>query len=373
MTSECLSSSSLQPSGNAAIAHAHSGWAAQFGRDVLLPFLATRAVLLLIARVATRYFTSTGQPPTWLDLFSRFDQMWYLRVASDGYFYSASHESSIAFAPLLPILMRIIGFAFGSSDAAYLAAGVLISKLALLVGLGFVHAIARDLYGDRAAKRAVLYILICPGTLYLSNVYPMSLMLAISAATIYLARRGRWELASAVGLLAPLTRCDGVLLLLPLVWEAARSRRADPRFLWLLMIPATMAIWLAGQWLALGTPLAFVHAQNIWAPSPFITVLHSSRAPLILGIAAVFILLTMVGWFDLPSTYSLYSTPFLLLMLSCAKLWSLPRFIVILFPCFITLAVLGARWKWLHILYVVTASLIAATFALRVSLGLWVA
>jgi hypothetical protein len=60
-------------------------------------------------------------------------------------------------------------------------------------------------------------------------------------------------------------------------------------------------------------------------------------------------------------------------MLSSGRLWSLPRFVVILFPCFIALAWLGTRWKWLHIFYVVTATLIAAIFTLRFSLGLWVA
>jgi hypothetical protein len=164
-----------------------------------------------------------------------------------------------------------------------------------------------------------------------------------------------------------------VLLLLPLLFEAAKSLRADRRTLWLAMIPAMSAIWLLAQWLALGTPLAFIRAQKLWEPSPFITVFHSSRAALILGMALFFVLLTSIGWFSLPASLSLYSTLFLSLILCSGRLWSLPRFVVILFPCFISLAWLGTRWRWLHVVYIVVATMIAILFTLRFALGLWVA
>jgi hypothetical protein len=174
-------------------------------------------------------------------------------------------------------------------------------------------------------------------------------------------------------MLAPLARPDGVLLFVPLVLEAARSRRIDRRFLWLLMIPAMLTIWLAAQWIAFGTPLAFLHAQKMWEPSPFITVFHSPRAGLILGVAAFFVILTVSGWFSLPLCCSTYASLFLALMLLAGRLWSLPRFVVILFPCFMMLARLGKRWRWLHVFYIVSATLIAALFTVRFSLGLWVA
>jgi Gpi18-like mannosyltransferase len=335
-------------------------------------------VLVLIGCLATRYLSSSGQvPPRWLACFSGFDGGWYLDIARDGYFFDPSRQSSIAFAPLLPMLMRIIGRALGSSDDAFLLAGIFISNVALLVSLIFMMAIAREIYGDRDGEKvgshAVWYLLICPGTLFLSAVYPMSLMLAISAGAIWFARRGRWGMAGAIGMLAPLARPDGVLLVLPLLFEAVKSRRVDRRLAWLLMIPAICGIWLAAQWLAFGTPTASVQAQKAWDPSPFEMVFHSSRAPLILGVGAFFVLLMMLGWCTLPGAYSLYSSLFLAVMLSAGRLWSLPRFVVILFPCFITLAWLGTRWRWLHVLYVVTATLIAALFMLRFSLGLWVA
>jgi Gpi18-like mannosyltransferase len=296
-----------------------------------------------------------------------------LGIARDGYFFDPARQSSIAFAPLLPMLMRVLGRLLGSSDDAYLIAGIVISNLSLLIAIGFIRAIASELFGVRTARRAVWYVLICPGTLYLSAVYPMSLMLALGSGALYFARRDKWELAGAIAMLAPLARPDGVLLFFPLLFEAVRSKRMDRRHCWLLMVPAISALWLVAQWTAFGTPFAFIQAQRMWEPSPFITVYHSSRAGLILGMALFFALLTLVSWIRLPVSHALYASLFLALILWSGRLWSLPRFVVVLFPCFIALGWMGGRWRWLHVSYVVTATSIAALFAARFALGLWVA
>jgi hypothetical protein len=107
---------------------------------------------------------------------------------------------------LLLILMRVLGRLLGSSDDAHLIAGIVISNLSLLIAIGFIHAITCEIFSILTDRRAVWYVLICPATLYLSAVYPMSLMLAIGSAAIYFARRDKWELASAIAMLAPLAR-----------------------------------------------------------------------------------------------------------------------------------------------------------------------
>jgi Gpi18-like mannosyltransferase len=374
MTIDCPINSPSVSSDNAAARASRTLFSQAFWGDIALPFVATRIAMLVIAFVGTKLFAAPGDsPPRWLDVFSRFDGLWYLKIARDGYFFDPSRQSSIAFAPLFPMLMRLVGGVFGSSDAAFVMAGILISIFSLLVALIFICATTRELFGDRAARRTAWYVLICPGTLYLSAVYPMSLMVAIGAASLWYARHERWRLACAIGMLAPLARPDGILLLFPLFLEAGRSKQVYRRHLCLLVIPLMSGVWLGAQWIAFGTPLAFIEAQKMWEPSPFITVVHSSRAVLILGIAAFFVLLTVLGWFRLPMSFSLYSSLFLMVMLTSGRLWSLPRFVVILFPCFMLLAQLGTRWKWLHVFYIVSAALLAAIFALRFSLGLWVA
>jgi hypothetical protein len=374
MNGPTLSTLANRPSDNTAAGAYRMVFPAQALAPVLWPFLLTRSAAIIIGLLATRFWLPSAPiSQDWWNTLGGFDGLWYLKIARDGYFFDPTRQSSIAFAPLFPMLMRGIGALLGSTDHAYVAAGLLISNICLIVALFFVRALTDELLGDAAARRVVWYVLICPGTIFLSVVYPMSLMLAIGSGAIWFARRQRWEMASAIGMLAPLARPDGVLLALPLLLEAIGSRRFDRRSNWILMIPAMSALWLAGQWVAFGTPIAFIQAQKMWEPSPFITVLHSSRAALILCTAAFFVLLTVLSCVRLPASHSLYATLFLAVMLWAGRLWSLPRFVVILFPCFMTLAWLGARWKWLHIFYVVSATLLAALFTIRFSLGLWVA
>jgi hypothetical protein len=342
-------------------------------RDVVAPFALTRMALAIIAFGLSRLAPGEGSTPSITEFFSRFDQWWYRGIARNGYFFDPARQSSIAFAPLLPMLMRMIALPLGGGDWALIAAGAVVANAALVIGLIAVRGLAADVMGDRIARRAVLYILICPGTVFLSVLYPMSLMLAIAACSLWAATRGRWGLAGAVGMLAPLARPDGVLLIVPLICVALSSGRWDRRVAWLSMIPASFGLWLAAQWMALGTPLAFFHAQQMWEPSPLVTVLHSDRAGLILGMAAIFIGSTLVGWLKLPAALSMYSTLYLGLMLNAGRLWSLPRFVVILFPCFMIFAWLGVRHRYVHLLYVVASTVLAGVFTLRFALWLWVA
>ena len=339
---------------------------------MLVPFIVTRAIMTGVIMVGFRIFLPE-KTLNWPTVLSRLDGIWYLRIVRDGYFFSSTTQSSMAFAPLYPMLMRWLAIPFGGSDVAAVWAGVAISNLALLLALACIVPMTRHRYGDRAADRVGWYVLICPGTIFLSTVYPMSLMLAFGAVSLLAAQQGRWRIAGAVAMLAPLVRPDGAMLLIPLLVMAWRQRATLRDTAWLLLVPISASFWAIAQWLAFGTPLALVRAQQVWDASPFVTVLHSNRAPLILGMAAFFVLLTLIGLRRLPLALSLYSVVFLAVNLSSQRLWSFPRFVVILFPCFMTLGWLGGRWKMLHASYVAFAVVLATVLTLRFGLGLWVA
>jgi Gpi18-like mannosyltransferase len=306
-----------------------------------------------------------------LNVWSHWDAKWYLQIAQHGYQFIAGEQCNAAFAPLYPMLMRAIGLCLGGSTSAYLIAGLIISNTALWIGLTFVYRFAEEQFDHAVARRAVLYILICPGTLFLSAVYPMSLFLAIAAAGLYYARHGRWALAIAIASLAPLARPDGALLIVPLAFEL--GRQFGIRRLWILLpVVAASYLWPAYQWLQFGDAFAFIKAQSAWHPSPFWTVFHSQRALLFLGTTFVFIVLTIASWFTLRPSLAAYASTFLLMMLSAARFWSIVRFLVILFPAFIVLGLAG-RSKLVHIVFTVVSSVIAGCLMVRFALGFWVA
>jgi Mannosyltransferase (PIG-V) len=353
-----------------------------FFKTVLLPFACTRIFLLLAGCFAISRLSSAAEPgwtgPTSsaaINMWSHFDGSWYLSIARDGYRFSPTAQSNAAFAPLYPMLMRIGGQLFGGSDAAILLAGILISNLALLTAVAYLVALMRLEGHDDAAARTAWYLLIFPTSFFFSAVYPMSLFLALATGAFYHARRGQWSIAAMLTALATLSRPDGVLLSAGLALEYFLQHRLAIRrdILWLASGPATLLAWMAFQWHQFGNPLAFVAAQRQWDPSPIQTVIHSSRAGLQLGCAGLFIILVILCLRFLRPSYTLFAASMLAVMLSAARFWSITRFVIVLFPAFMVLGILGRRWRFAHIAYVALAVPLSTLLMMRFALDLWVA
>ena len=116
-------------------------------RDCAFAFVVSR-----IGAVAIGFFVNLLFPPdrarpwqlpfdkaTLAETFAAWDSGWYFDIASRGYYYSATGESSVAFFPLYPMTMRMVAWPFGSSDAAIWSAGVGISMTCFLAGLLVLH------------------------------------------------------------------------------------------------------------------------------------------------------------------------------------------------------------------------------------------
>jgi hypothetical protein len=192
-----------------------------------------------------------------LNIWSIWDSRWYLSIARDGYTYLAGQQSNAAFAPGLPVLMRIIGDLFGGGADAYLIAGFVASNVALVVALGYLVALVRLDFDRATACRTVLYLLVFPSSFFLSAVYPHSLFLACAIASFYYARQDRWWLAGILGCAAGLTRLQASALIIPLAYEYLRQRG----FTFQRLCPHAL------QWI---TPRALrrINAEPLWQITP---------------------------------------------------------------------------------------------------------
>lgn len=93
-------------------------------------------------------------------------------------------------------------------------AGWLIANVAFIVALVFVYWIVQ-LDFDRQIARITLWVLaLFPMAVFFSAVYTESLFLALAAGALHFARTRVWALAGILGLLAALSRSNGVMLLL---------------------------------------------------------------------------------------------------------------------------------------------------------------
>jgi mannosyltransferase PIG-V len=313
-----------------------------------------------------------------IDVWSRWDSEWYLRIAESGYDWPSSTP---AFFPLYPLLVGGVGRLFGGH---FVLAGLVVSLAAGAVAFALLYRLVLRRFRPDDGFRAVLYLAVFPTSLFLGAVYAESLFLALAIGTFVLAEERRAGWASVTAGLALLTRPYGVALLPALAVYAWRSDRRT-RDLALLGVPVGLflAFPLALE-LSLGHGLAFVDAQRAWERSlaplgPLGGLVQAVGEGDILGplLALGLVALAVVAWRRLGTPYGVYAIAALALPMALPSvrlggLYSFPRLALAAFPCLIALALLG-RDRRVH---VVTVTVLAAWLAVNVvrwALWYWVA
>ena len=309
---------------------------------------------------------------------ARWDSVWYLRIADSGYGDSAPRA---AFFPLYPLLVRGVATVLGGSHGALLVAAYLVSLAAFLGALTLLYRLTELELGRRLARPTLLLLAVFPAAVYFGAPYSESLFLLLAVGAFYAARTGRWAWAGACAGLASATRSAGLLLLLPLalIWWDARPRRARDAA-WLALAPAGIAAYAAWLGIAEGDPFRFLDVQDAWmreltvplagAWDGFVAAVDGvrqlasgSRSPVYFDKAAgdpfriaainvmlfatlVFAVVACVGVLRrLPRAYGAWVATSLVLPLTFPvtpqPLMSLPRFVAVLFPVFMWLAVVS--------------------------------
>ncbi|HME82030.1 MAG TPA: mannosyltransferase family protein [Candidatus Eremiobacteraceae bacterium] len=327
-------------------------------------FAATRVPLIIIASVAAIVIGQRAghhwspQHGLALDVWSRWDAQHYLDIAQFGY-----HGKDIAFFPLYPLLIHLVGKLLGDN----LIAGLLISNVAFLVALAYLYALTKKEFGDdTTAFHAIFYIAIFPTAIFFSAVYTESLFLALTVASVYYARRGNFITSGLVGALAALTRVEGVLVALPLlyeVWRGWREGQSTALFrglIGLALVPTGLLIYMGYLYALVGDPMAFQKIQVDWnrhLSFPWVSIFNTIRLigahPLAspstvnhlieLVFTLAFLVLMIVSFRLLRPSYSWYFAASLLVPMSTSSLMSMPRFELVVFPAFMLMALWGRR------------------------------
>ncbi len=371
--------------------------------DIIGLFLITRIALIFVAYFGyilltqSRYSGTSISPNTFLLLWDRWDATNYVRIAQSGY----RLPYDLAFFPLYSLMIALLGFLFGPNS--YFLMGFLISNLALLAALFVIYQLAVDLGGEQVARRTLLYLCIFPTAFFFFTAYNESLFLLLSASTFLALRRQQWWLAGLLGGLTALTRNAGLMLVLPYLyelWSARESLLAVPRRLiialsFIILIPLGTLLYCYYCWRVTGNPLEFAAVQPHWGRLfswPWIGISHSFyelffdqpfgsfyQVHNLLDLSATvgFLLLTMLGWRKVRVSYTLWLVLLFasILFSSSIKitdaLVSNQRFVIEMFPAFITLAMLGMRHPRLHAVLIWVFPALLATLSLIFILGKW--
>jgi hypothetical protein len=295
-----------------------------------------------------------------LGVWQRFDTNWYLKIAEQGY---APEDGSMAFFPLYPVLIQVVGSLFFGQ---YLLAGFAISSVGLIASLYVLYRMTEEVADASAAKRVLVILVMFPSAFFLFAVYTEALFLSLVLASIFFAHREKWELGILFGTLAAATRLQAVLLLAPLAYLWWSQRNSDSKAsqkvlhmgsLLLLPLPALLFLLLGRG--ALFSSLTAQWQARFVLPTETLTsavnLLFSGQATLILwlNLAVTLLFATMllpVLW-RLPRVYFVYTLvmflwPFFRLTPS-QPLVSMWRYVLPIFPVFIIWGIAG-RNPWIQ-------------------------
>ncbi|MDO8497318.1 MAG: mannosyltransferase family protein [bacterium] len=321
---------------------------------------------------------------------ANFDGVHYLIIAAEGY------TQNLRFFPLYPMLIKL--FSFGDlslfSGQTFFA-GLIIAHLCFIAAFYLLYKLISLDYSKKIAIQSLLFLLFFPTSFFFVSIYSESLFLFLILISFYAMRKKRWFLAGACGALASLTRFSGIVMMpVILVEYFIQKKKIDTTALISsLMASGGTIAFMAYNYILTKDPLYFLHAQGELANGrlvgslifPLQTVYRylkifltvSSReyvwwvallefGVFLFGIVGIYLLWKK----KIRGSYAVYALFSFLIPVLTGTFTGLPRYILVIFPFFLVLALIKNRL--FKIAYVVIGVFLLALFTLLFSANFYV-
>ncbi len=306
------------------------------------------------------------------------DGVHYLSIAGNGY---ALDGSNARFFPLFPMIVGGLSQIFGGGatfGAVQFFSGLFLSNLFFLLALIVFYKLIRLDYPHFIATTSILFLLLFPTSFFFASIYSESLFFLLLLLSFYFARRGKWFTASFLGLLLCATRVVGIAILPALIYEYLRGDKGEkPRFrniFFLVLIPLGLIAYMLFNLAKWGNALWFFLAQGQMANNrsvetltfPLQVVFRYGKilatvptsqfvfwvAFLEVSAFLVASVLLFIAWKKkIRDSYLLFGVFAFLISTLSGTFNGLPRYVLVLFPMFIALALIKRRlWKILYII-----------------------
>lgn len=321
-----------------------------------------------------------------IDVLSSWDGIWYLRIVRDGYprhvqanvTYDVADARAVFF-PTYPMLVRAVDKILpGGDTAAALVTNFILGAVAILL-LGLL---ARRLFGQDVAEKAMVLGAMFPGSFVLSFAYTEALLLVFAMACLWCLMDERWVAAGLLAALGTATRPNGLALVLACAVAAVLAIRRDRDWrslaapilaplgfvafqLWLGRHTGEAGVWFRVQREAWGEGVSFG-----WTAirKTFEAFVHPTTSPTNVITAASVLAMALLIYFAwhkrLPATMVAYSAGVLGLMLLPSTVTARPRFLFTAFPLFISAAAylhaVRRDW-WPYVIGACSAGIVALT------------
>jgi len=194
----------------------------------------------------------------------RWDAVCYLLIAEAGY---SAQPGLTGWPPLYPILTSIFSLVFRPP----ILAALVVSGLATWLALTFLYILITENHDEATAKNSLFLYAIYPHSFFLVYGYSESTFFVFVIASLLLPQRKSWGWAGILAGAAALTRNQGILLSIALLWEGILQFRESAERKWTALIKPVIAS--AIPLLAFGAFSLYVH-EVLKAGWPWQTLSH---------------------------------------------------------------------------------------------------
>lgn len=243
-------------------------------------FAATRGLLIVTGFLALTLFPAHPVESwqgiafpgnNWIDGWVRWDSFWYESIVDANPRFVAAYLSNANFFPFYSWVSWLVALPFravADQEHAFYFGALIVSSVSFFLGLAAVDRLTTRLAGRAVATRTVWLIAVFPFSFFFTAVYADALYFCLCAWSLTLAYERRWPLACALAAMAMMTRIPGIALLPALGLEYLRQHdwkisavRSGAVLLSVLAI-GPIVIGSYYQW-RYGNPLEFLHARQV--------------------------------------------------------------------------------------------------------------
>ncbi|MEI7890846.1 MAG: hypothetical protein WCI36_02660 [bacterium] len=303
----------------------------------------------------------------------KWDSFWYTSISRHGYTFSEQKNSSIAFFPLYPMVIRAVR-TITRLPQDYISFGlnIIFSFLSSL----YLYRLARFDYNEKKSLAILVVFLFFPPAYFFVSGYPEALFVLLGIASLYFARKGHWAKAGIASGLLAITKPYGIfmfpVLMLEYLWSSGWDLKVFYKKInWTpLLLPLfSFAGFVLFNYLKFGDPIAFLKTQKTWGRSldnPMVAlikefdhyifgghILSGSNFPYVVYLLSfVFSIFALfVCWKRVRKTYLVFSGLLLLSALLTGTLTSWGRYMLLAFPILFGPAIYFSQKKWVFYLY----------------------
>lgn len=301
----------------------------------------------------------------------------FLGISKVGY----SQNYQYAFFPLYPLIVKLVN----QITQNFLVAGVLVSLVSTFIGINLLYGLILRDFDKKIAEKAVFFLLFFPTSFYFLAAYSEGLFFLFAVASFYFLRQNKLFWATIAAALASVTRLAGLAVVAGLLVEVITEQGINKKNWFIIFAPMGFLIYCLFLFRQTGDPFYFITAENHWQRTLTVpgvgfweTIRNLSNTGLNLKfnvfldlIFATFgVGLAIRAFRFLPTSLAIYTFISVLIPLFTPTLSSIPRFLLVIFPIFILIALIKNNYIKLGF-QIISISLLAIFIALFFR-GYWV-